>query len=368
MTAPGAGVFCPICWSYVKGGRWQLRSHQLTSSKCLHASGQAARAREPCEFCGRMLAAGDAWAKAQHLRHCWYAPHTSTSGRGEHDEEQRQRPSTPRNRWGEDEGQAQARERPSSVRWRRRSQSEQPVTRRSESRRREPDWNDPATYFHRDPWEYGSDSAGSTASPAAPPPEAMDPGPQDYCGTWGGPLADEFYARPWPEQYSEEYIESVIRQNQQDEQASRGGHTSDAQPSGSQPQPSSPDSYSESRRPEANSVNNENEEQAEDEANNRWWTTTHENGRGFWHNEANTWRATTHENGRGFWQNHEGWHSWHQAQVDDQQRDQQQPMTNSWVGGRYQDNELARRRMGPMAAWKKLLRPRSLSGKRWFPT
>ena len=61
-------VKCPICGKYIRGGRWQLRSHQLTSSRCLAASGQAPQAREACELCGKQIAAGDAWANPGYRR------------------------------------------------------------------------------------------------------------------------------------------------------------------------------------------------------------------------------------------------------------------------------------------------------------
>lgn len=139
------GLNCPLCQKFVRGGRWQLRSHQLTSSRCLAASGQARAATEPCRYCGKVLAAGDAWAFAQHSRHC----------RGQ----------TPRRGRSEEPSAAAA-----SASGRR-SLSRRPRARdRSESRRRrqaqsswqtgaqqEPDWNDPATYFHRNPWEYSDE-------------------------------------------------------------------------------------------------------------------------------------------------------------------------------------------------------------------
>ena len=75
---PSMGGLCPICEKPIKGGRWQLRAHQLTSSRCLAASGKAPHAREACEFCGKPLAAGDAWAKFQHRQNCPQQPHATT--------------------------------------------------------------------------------------------------------------------------------------------------------------------------------------------------------------------------------------------------------------------------------------------------
>lgn len=63
-------IQCPRCQMVVRGGRWALRQHQFTSSRCHHAAGLTPAAREPCRNCGRMLAAGDAWARKQHYKFC----------------------------------------------------------------------------------------------------------------------------------------------------------------------------------------------------------------------------------------------------------------------------------------------------------
>ena len=58
-------IVCDVCNHIIHGGRLALQMHKLTSSRCRAAAGQGA-AREPCAQCGKMLAAGDAWARAQH--------------------------------------------------------------------------------------------------------------------------------------------------------------------------------------------------------------------------------------------------------------------------------------------------------------
>ena len=125
------GRNCPICHKFIRGGRWQLRCHQLTSSRCLAASGQAVAATEPCRHCGKTLAAGDAWALTQHSQHC---PGQTSRGRSE------------------EPGAASASGRHSSSR--RPRAKDRSASRGRRQAQREPDWNDPATYFHRDPWEY----------------------------------------------------------------------------------------------------------------------------------------------------------------------------------------------------------------------
>ena len=70
LSKPVHAVVCPKCNTVVKGGRWSLRQHQLTSSKCMYASGSVPKAREPCSQCGKPLAAGDAWAREQHAKFC----------------------------------------------------------------------------------------------------------------------------------------------------------------------------------------------------------------------------------------------------------------------------------------------------------
>lgn len=146
---------CPICKKIVKGGRWQLRSHQLTSSFCLAASGRAPHAREPCEHCGRMIAADDSWAKEQHSRKC-----PGQSGPAARNRPQRGRSEPPDRQWWGQPEPGPGPSPPSAERWRRRQRSqsrprERPSS-RSASRRRqaaEPNWDDSATYFYRNPWE-----------------------------------------------------------------------------------------------------------------------------------------------------------------------------------------------------------------------
>ena len=60
---------CPTCSRFIRGGRWALRQHQLSSSGCI-AARTGAPARQPCYLCGKMLAAGDHWARTQHSRFC----------------------------------------------------------------------------------------------------------------------------------------------------------------------------------------------------------------------------------------------------------------------------------------------------------
>ena len=65
-----AGIICNICNHFVRGGAWALRQHQLSSSKCLCASGSFPTAREPCPRCGKMVASQDSWAMHQHSSYC----------------------------------------------------------------------------------------------------------------------------------------------------------------------------------------------------------------------------------------------------------------------------------------------------------
>ena len=67
---PGDGVSCPTCKKFIRGGSSALRAHQATSSTCRAMAGDAEFGREPCEFCGKMLAANDHWAKNQHAVYC----------------------------------------------------------------------------------------------------------------------------------------------------------------------------------------------------------------------------------------------------------------------------------------------------------
>ena len=174
VFAAGAGVFCPICNKYVKGGRWQLRSHQLTSSRCAFAAGTRPVAREACRQCGRMLAAGDAWAIAQHSKHCRPERRSATPTAAAADSNSDAATAAPSNgRWqrrgrsasanrGDSEAPA-ANPRHGSQE---RNESARARPGRSYSRRRQslsPDWNDPATYFHRDAWEMDYIPEGDTA-------------------------------------------------------------------------------------------------------------------------------------------------------------------------------------------------------------
>ena len=63
---------CNICYKTVLGDAAALEAHQATSSKCLAAqAGPGGRqGREPCVHCGKLLAAGDRWAREQHAWHC----------------------------------------------------------------------------------------------------------------------------------------------------------------------------------------------------------------------------------------------------------------------------------------------------------
>ena len=64
------GLICPICNKFVRGGRSALNAHQLTSSSCRAARGDSECGREPCQYCGKMLAADDEWARQQHAAFC----------------------------------------------------------------------------------------------------------------------------------------------------------------------------------------------------------------------------------------------------------------------------------------------------------
>ena len=88
-------------------------------------------ATEPCRHCGKTLAAGDAWALTQHSQHC---PGQTSRGRSQ------------------EPGAASASGRHSSSR--RPRAKDRSASRGRRQAQREPDWNDPATYFHRDRWEY----------------------------------------------------------------------------------------------------------------------------------------------------------------------------------------------------------------------
>ena len=64
------GLICPICQKFIRGGRSALTAHQLTSSMCRATRGDQQYGREPCQYCGKMLAADDAWARQQHAAFC----------------------------------------------------------------------------------------------------------------------------------------------------------------------------------------------------------------------------------------------------------------------------------------------------------
>ena len=68
------GLHCPICHRFVRGGQSALIQHQNSSSTCRAAAGAFGNGREPCEFCGKMLAANDQWAKRQHAVFCQARP------------------------------------------------------------------------------------------------------------------------------------------------------------------------------------------------------------------------------------------------------------------------------------------------------
>lgn len=83
---------CPTCSRFIRGGRWALRQHQFASSGCIAARTGAA-AKEPCYLCGKMLAAGDHWARTQHSRFC----------PGRRPEQGQRVPAHPTNDWDGDE-------------------------------------------------------------------------------------------------------------------------------------------------------------------------------------------------------------------------------------------------------------------------
>ena len=68
-------IKCEFCGHILKGtgsaigNANALKSHMMTSSKCLAAQGRD-DATEPCQWCGQPLAAKDWWAKEQHSWHC----------------------------------------------------------------------------------------------------------------------------------------------------------------------------------------------------------------------------------------------------------------------------------------------------------
>lgn len=75
LAGPGVqggadGLNCPICQRFVRGGQSALIQHQNSSSTCRAVAGDALFGREPCEFCGKMLAANDEWAQRQHAVYC----------------------------------------------------------------------------------------------------------------------------------------------------------------------------------------------------------------------------------------------------------------------------------------------------------
>ena len=65
-------IRCPICQSVLKGhaNGAALKEHQANSSKCLHAQGIIRVDKEPCQYCGKPIAANDRWARVQHSYYC----------------------------------------------------------------------------------------------------------------------------------------------------------------------------------------------------------------------------------------------------------------------------------------------------------
>lgn len=198
VLGPGRGINCPICGKYVKGGRWQLRSHQLTSSRCLAAQNPRCQAVEACRFCGKMLAAQDAWARQQHSQHC----------RGQRGQAQEARRSREPQR---------AQSRPASAHGRRRSHSQSAAAaprastarcHRRPSRSREPNWNDPATYFDAEYWHNDYLLEGEQdeftewlEGPSPSQPQHRQGRFGDGSGDWAGPLAWEYYNKEMPERH-----------------------------------------------------------------------------------------------------------------------------------------------------------------------
>lgn len=64
------GDNCQICGRFVRGGNEAMMLHQRTSSRCAAAQGTSGEARVPCAYCGRRLAANNAWARQQHYQFC----------------------------------------------------------------------------------------------------------------------------------------------------------------------------------------------------------------------------------------------------------------------------------------------------------
>jgi hypothetical protein len=65
-------IRCPICQHVLKGhaNGAALKEHQANSSKCLRAQGKIRIDKEPCQFCGKPIAANDRWARVQHSYYC----------------------------------------------------------------------------------------------------------------------------------------------------------------------------------------------------------------------------------------------------------------------------------------------------------
>ena len=65
-------IRCPICQHVLKGhaNGAALKEHQANSSKCLRAQGKIRVDKEPCQYCGKPIAASDRWARVQHSYYC----------------------------------------------------------------------------------------------------------------------------------------------------------------------------------------------------------------------------------------------------------------------------------------------------------
>ena len=74
------GLICQRCGQLVKGtghpagDKASMDAHMQNSSKCLAAAGLRP-AKEKCQWCGKLLAHGDRWARQQHSWHCWQRWH-----------------------------------------------------------------------------------------------------------------------------------------------------------------------------------------------------------------------------------------------------------------------------------------------------
>ena len=65
-------IRCLICQHVLKGhaNGAALKEHQANSSKCLRAQGKIRVDKEPCQYCGKPIAASDRWARVQHSYYC----------------------------------------------------------------------------------------------------------------------------------------------------------------------------------------------------------------------------------------------------------------------------------------------------------